>query len=213
MLDKQKMRDYIFKASKHVKRIAYLIAAVGAATSYGTQVELLKEWGMEIWAAYAVPGTIDALAICAAIALAIPFLPEEIRKYATRILTIAVLVSVTANLMGGHNWVTRLGHVWPVVAYLFAEGLATRLNRFVAQIIAEAPAEVKIVPEPSAPQPAVHATATVSKPTAVPTAKPLSAKARILELAAVTPPISPDEIAAQVGTKPGWVKHVIKTSA
>lgn len=204
------MREYIYKASKHVKRLAYLIAAVGAATSYGTQVELLKVWKMEIWASYAIPATIDALAICAAIALSIPFLPEDIRKYATRVLTIAVLVSVTANLMGGHNWVTRLGHVWPVVAYLLAEKLATALNRWVAKI--ESDHASSIVPPVEAPKPAAQATATVSKPTAVTGPKPLSAKARILELAAAIPTPSPEEIAAQVGTKPGWVKHVIKTS-
>jgi hypothetical protein len=28
----------------------------------------------------------------------------------------------------------------------------------------------------------------------------------------VKPPLSPEAIADQVGVKPGWVKHVVKTS-
>jgi hypothetical protein len=44
-----------------------------------------------------------------------------------------------------------------------------------------------------------------------PAAKPVAAKQRILELTASTS-LDPEEIAGRVGAKPGWVKHVIKTS-
>lgn len=202
--------EHVIRAAKVVKRIAYLIAAIGAAASYGTQVELLKIHEMETWAAYAIPATIDLLAICAAIALSIEGLPEKDRRWVFRVLAIAVLVSVTANFMGGHNAITRVGHAWPVIAYLAGEGIANRIRNYVARLLtAQATEQVPPAVESSTP---VHATASVGKPTATLTAKPGTAKSKILELAAATPPPSPEDIAAQVGTKPAWVKHVIKTS-
>jgi hypothetical protein len=156
---------------------------------------------------YIIPATIDLLAICAAIGLTIPQLPEKDQKYIKRVLAIAVLVSVVANMMGGHNWVSRLSHAWPVVAYLLAEGIANRLTIFAARIESE---QDSSVPQHKVALP-VQATASVSKSTAARKPKQTSAKARILELAAATPRPSDEDIAAQVGTKPGWVKHVIKT--
>lgn len=208
--------EYILKAAKVVKRLAYLIAVIGATASYGTQVELLKSWHIEGAFAYLIPATVDLLAICAAVALQIPGFPEKDRRAVYKILIIAVLVSVTANMLAGHGWGAKVAHAWPVVAYLLAEWIANKCRTFAATVqgiqAAKAAAEAALnVPQPE-PAPAAPIIATVSKPAPVPTTKPLSAKARILELAAVTPPISPDEIAAQVGTKPGWVKHVIKTS-
>lgn len=202
--------EYILRAAKVVKRIAYLIAAIGAAASYGTQVDLLKKYEMPSPFAEIIPATIDLLAICAAIALAIPGFPEKDRKFVMRVLIIAVLVSSTANFMGGHNAVTRVGHMWPVVAYLLAEGIANRIRSFVAQVqMAQAALDVPAIQESAAP---VHVQASVGKSAATPTTKPVTAKQRILELAAATPPPSLDEIAEKVGTQKGWVKHVIKTS-
>lgn len=204
--------EYILKAARVVKRLAYLIAAVAASASYGTQVELLRKHEMETWAAYAIPLTIDLLAICAAIALQVPGFPEKDRKIVQRVLTIAVFVSVTANIMGGHNMITRLGHGWPVLAYLLAEWIAGRMRTYAASVqsaklAADAPLPVE---ESSTP---VHATASVRKaPAQAIGSKPGSAKSKILELAAALPPLSPEEIAAQAGVKPGWVKHVVKTA-
>jgi hypothetical protein len=203
--------EYILKAAKIVKRLAYLIAVIGAVASYGTQVELLKTWGIEGAFSYLIPATVDLLAICAAIALQIPGFPDKDRKSVYKILIIAVLVSVTANVLAGAGWGAKAAHAWPVVAYLLAEYIANKCRTFAAAVLGAQAA--KDVPQPEPAAPTAPVIATVQKPTAVPTTKPLSAKARILELAAVTPPISPDEIAAQVGTKPGWVKHVIKTSS
>ncbi len=198
---------FILKRTKAVKHIAYLIAAIGAAASYGTQVELLMGYGLGNFS-YVIPATIDLLAICAAIGLTIPQLPAKDQKYIKRVLTIAVLVSVVANMAGGHNWPARFGHAWPVIAYLLAEGIANRLTIFAARI--ESGQSDSSVPQPSSALP-VQATATVRKSTAVAKPKQMSAKARILELAAQSPRPSDEEIAAQVGTKPGWVKHVIKS--
>jgi len=203
-MDLTLLREYILRASKHVKRIAYLIAAIGAAASYGTQVELLVKWGMGTPFSQIIPATIDLLAICAAIGMTIPGLPDKDRRYVSLVLIIAVLVSGTANFMGGHNWVTRVGHTWPVVAYLLAEGIANRIRTYQANIEARAS-----VPQHKVETP-VHATVTVRKPAAITASKPGSAKSKILELAAASPSLSHDEIAATVGVKPGWVRYVLK---
>lgn len=202
--------DYILKAAKAVKRIAYLIAVIGAVTSFGTQVELLESWHITTAFAWGIASTVDLLAICAAIALQVPGFPD--RGLVGSILVFALTASITANMIAGLRVSvgSGVGHAWPVVAYMFAELIASRMRRYAASVAAQAAA-----PEPvqSKPEP-VHATATVAPPKAV-TSKPtgLSAKARILELASVTPPLSPEAIADKVGVKPGWVKHVIKTQA
>lgn len=201
--------EYILKTAKVVKKLAYLIAVIGAAASYGTQVELVQSWGIDGVFAYAIPATIDILAICAAIALQIPAFPD--RGLVGTILFVALTVSIAANITAGANAGQKITHAWPVVAYMLAELIANRVRRYAA--IVEAAHAVKTVPPVEPPAP-VHATATVSKtpPQSLPS-KPASAKQRILELAAATPPPSPEEIADRVGVKPGWVKHVIKTNA
>lgn len=203
--------EYILKAAKAVKRIAYLIAVIGAVTSFGTQVELLESWHITTAFAWGIASTVDLLAICAAIALQVPGFPD--RGLVGSILVFALSASITANMIAGLqvSLGSGVGHAWPVVAYMFAELIASRMRRYAAVVAAKVvdnlpPVEAK--PEP------VHATATVAPPKAV-TSKPtgLTAKARILELAAATPPLSPEAIADKVGVKPGWVKHVIKTQA
>lgn len=201
----EKFKAFILKSAKAVQRVALLIAAIGAAASYLTQVELLKVWELGLFA-YVIPATIDLLAICAAIGNNIPQLPEKDKKYIQRVLIIAVLVSVVANVMGGHNWVARAGHAWPVVAYLLGEGIANRLRNFAAVLESSDDS----VPQPKTQAPVIHAT--VGKPAAVAVKKPGSAKAKILELASALPRPTDEEIAENVGTKVAWVKHVVKTS-
>lgn len=139
---------YILKSAKIVKRLAYLIAAIGTVASYGTQVELLKGWGIDTFS-YVIPATVDLLAICAAIALQIPGFPARDRKIAGTILTVAVIVSVAANVTSGHNLGARLAHAWPVVAYLLAELIANRIRMYVATI--QAKQEAPIVTPAAAP--------------------------------------------------------------
>lgn len=203
--------DFILKAAKSVKKLAYLIAVIGAVTSFGTQVELLQSWSLSPAFSWGIAATIDILAICAAIALQVPGFPD--RVLVGTILVVALGVSITANIIAGLkvSGGAAAAHAWPVLAYMFAELIANRLRRYVARV--QAAQAARAVP-PVQDSPPVHATATVQKvqPAAV-AGKPGTAKARILELAAVTPPLSHGEIADRVGTKPGWVKHVIKTSA
>ncbi len=209
--------EFVLKSAKIVKRFAYLIAAIGAIVSFGTQVELITSWGIEKPFAVGIALTIDILAVCAAIALQIPGLPATDRKIVGTILVVAVGVSISANIIAGwpHGAGAAAAHAWPVIAYLLAELIASRLRNFVARVIAAQP---KPQVEEPVLQP-VHATATVEAPPVIPTpqpiaitAKPGSAKATILQLAAMTPPLTVDAIAQRVGTKPGWVKHVIKSA-
>jgi hypothetical protein len=155
--------QYITKAATVVKRLAYLIAAIGTIASYGTQVSLLLDFQVGSFS-YVIPATIDLLAICAAIALQIPMIDATTRKIAAYILTTAVIVSVAANVTGGHNLVARLAHAWPVVAYLLAELIANRIRMFVAKIqaaqaAAAAPAPVVVAAPRADVTPAVAVTA------------------------------------------------------
>jgi hypothetical protein len=180
-------------------------------TSFGTQVELLQSWHITTAFAAGIASTVDLLAICAAIALQVPGFPD--RGIVGTILVFALCASITANMIAGLrvSLGSGVGHAWPVVAYMCAELIASRMRRYAATV---QEAKAAQTPKPVEVQAPVHATAVVQKvQTTAIASKPGSAKAKILELASVVPPISPDEIALQVGTKPGWVKHVIKTSS
>ena len=205
--------EYVVKAAKAVKRLAYLIAVIGAVTSFWTQVGLLVSWHIPQMFAIGVASTVDLLVICAAIALQVPGLPGRWRKEIGSIMVFGLVASIGANITAGlqESVGGAIGHSWPVLAYMLAEFIANRLRTYVALVMG-AQAAKSIKPE-EVESPPVHAEATVTKvPTTAVASKPGSAKARILELASVKPPLSPEEIAEKVGTKPGWVKHVVKTS-
>jgi len=119
--------------AKWITRLAYTIALIGTVASYGTQVGLLLTYEVGAFA-YVIPATIDILAICAALALQLPGLDVASRKIAGTILTVAVVVSVAANMAGGHNPIARAAHAWPVVAYLCGELLANRVRAFAARL-------------------------------------------------------------------------------
>lgn len=203
--------EYVLKSARYVKKLAYLIAVIGAVASFGTQVGLLQSWGTGTLFSVMIASTVDILAICAAIALQVPNLPSRFKKEFATILVVALGVSIAANIIAGlmESVGAAAAHAWPVFAYMLGEFIASRLRTFVAMVQA-AQADKNPPPVQSAP---VQATATVGqpKPTPIVASKPGSAKARILELAAAVPPLSPEVIADKVGTKPGWVKHVIKT--
>lgn len=202
---------YIVRAGMFVVALAYSIAVIGAVGSYGTQVELLSRYELGLFA-WVIPLTVDILAICAAIALSIPMMPEKDKKYFTKVLGIAVFVSVVANVAGGHNYVARAGHAWPVVAYLLAEGVANRVRNFIARVRAvEAAKAAETTQQVETSSDPVHATATVKQQAL--TRKPGTAKAKILELAAATPPPGLDEIASKTGSTKAWVKHVLNTNS
>jgi hypothetical protein len=126
---------HVLRTAAWVSRLAYAIALIGVAGSYSTQVGLLL--GHEVGGfSYVLPATIDILAVCAALALQLQGLDRGSRKIAGWILTVAVIVSVAANVTGGHNTIARLAHAWPVVAYLLGELLANRVRAFAARLAA-----------------------------------------------------------------------------
>lgn len=204
--------EYILKAANSVKKIAYLIAVIGAITSFGTQVGLLESWKIAFIFAVGIAGTVDLLAVCAAITLQVPNFPWKGRVGTIFVFTLSV--SIAANVIAGSRESTgaAIAHAWPVLAYMLAELIANLLRKYVAMV--QAAQTAKSIPTPVQPAAPVHATATVTKvPTAQVASKPTTAKAQILQLATATPPLTLDEIAVKVGTKPSWVKHVIKTSS
>lgn len=134
---------HVLRTAKTIGLLAYLIALIGVAGSYGTQVDLLlaHEVGAFAWV---IPATIDLLAVCAAMALQLPGLDSTSRRIAGWTLTIAVIVSVTANVAGGHNLVARIAHAWPVVAYLLGELLANRVRAYAARLAATEAAKAAV---------------------------------------------------------------------
>jgi hypothetical protein len=128
--------NHIRKAVKHVKTVAYGIAAVGAVTSFGTQVDLLKHWGMPTQFAWGVAATVDMLAVCAVIALSITGLPRADRKVIGFILFVALSASLGANVTAGlmESVGAAIGHAWPVIAYMGAELIASRIRNYLATV-------------------------------------------------------------------------------
>ena len=125
--------EYALKAAKWINRLAYTIAIIGTCGSYGTQVALLLVHQVG-WFSYIIPSTIDMLAICAMLARQLPELDRGSRRIASFILTVAVLVSIAANVTGGHNLIARLAHAWPIAAYLLGEILANRVRMYAARL-------------------------------------------------------------------------------
>ena len=149
--------ESVLKTAGHVKKIAYVIAGIGTVASYGTQATLLVANNLGLFS-YVIPATIDLLAIGAAMALQIPRLDTVSRRIAGTILTIAVIVSVVANVWDAHSGIAAAAHAWPVVAYLLGELLANRIRAFAERLIAAkaaAAAPVAVVAPIAIPTPQV----------------------------------------------------------
>jgi len=119
-----------------IKKISYTIAGVATIASYGTQVTLLLAHHVGPFS-FILPATIDLLAIAATMTLMFSEIDSLTKKLAGTFLFVAVAVSIAANLMGAENGIAAAGHAWPVVAYLLAEILASRVRAFAAKLQAE----------------------------------------------------------------------------
>jgi uncharacterized protein DUF2637 len=126
---------HVLKTATWITRLAYAIAVIGIFGSYGTQAVLLLAHQVGMFS-YILPATIDLLAFAAALALQLPDLPREDRRIAGKILTVAIVVSVAANVAGGHDLVARAAHAWPVIAYLLGELIANRVRAYAARLAA-----------------------------------------------------------------------------
>lgn len=98
-----------------------LIMIVAAAVSYGHQRALLESWGVDRTAQYAVPLTVDLLAITCNIALHIPDVARRGFWTSLVVLVLAVAVSGTANFIAGGTLGAKCANLWTVVAYLLSE--------------------------------------------------------------------------------------------
>jgi len=98
-----------------------LIMIVAAAVSYGHQRALLATWGVDHTAQYAVPLTVDLLAITCNIALHIPDVARRGFWTSLVVLVLAVAVSGTANFIAGGTLGAKCANLWTVLAYLLSE--------------------------------------------------------------------------------------------
>jgi hypothetical protein len=102
--------------------LSYVIAAVGAATSFGVQMTLLRDHGTKLWESIALPLTVDISAITFAVLLSLPRLSGRTRFMASVSLLVTVSVSIAGNILS--VWgdpVLVVAHAWPVFAYLVGE--------------------------------------------------------------------------------------------
>ncbi len=99
---------------------ATFIMAIAMGTSYTTQVMLLLAHAVG-WASWAVPLTIDVLALMSNLALGLPHRDGFGRKGLWFILIVTLAVSMVLNFMAGANFIASTAHVWVVAAYLAAE--------------------------------------------------------------------------------------------
>jgi len=97
------------------------IMIVAAAVSYGHQRQLLLSWGVDETASFAVPLTVDLLAITCNIALHIPDVARRGFWTSLVVLILAVAVSGTANFIAGGTLGAKCANLWTVVAYLLSE--------------------------------------------------------------------------------------------
>lgn len=98
-----------------------LIMIVAAFVSYGHQRSLLESWGVDQVAQYAVPLTVDLLAITCNIALHIPDLARRGFWTSLVVLVLAVAVSGAANFIAGGTLGAKCANLWTVLAYLLSE--------------------------------------------------------------------------------------------
>ena len=97
------------------------IMVVAAFVSYGHQRELLATWGVDRVAQYAVPLTVDLLAITCFTVLHIPDVARRGFWTSLVVLILAVAVSGSANFIAGGTLGAKYANLWTVVAYLLSE--------------------------------------------------------------------------------------------
>ena len=188
--------ESIIKTAGIIKKIAYGIAAIGTVASYGTQVALLLNNNFQLFS-YVIPATIDMLAIGAAMALQIPRLDTVSRRIAGAILTVAVVVSVIANVWEAETGIQAAGHAWPVIAYLLGELLANRVRAFAERIAAtQAAAAAPVIAPVAIPTPQVAVPLPMATTTTRTKAAPTPARRTTGSHAACTHAATPKDRAA-----------------
>lgn len=147
------------------------IMAIACAVSYTTQRDVLRRWDVDELSAYAIPLTVDLLAIICTLAIHTPGVEKAGRALAIRVLAVAGTASITANVLAGATWGSRIAHGWAVVAYLLAEGIAARVRGGVPAV---APELTSLTPtEAIAPVAAVLAEPSIAPVSPAPAGRPI----------------------------------------
>jgi len=124
--------------------------AVAMGTSYMTQVGLFLAHAVG-WASWAVPATIDVLALMSNLALGLPRRDGFGRKGLWFILIVTLSVSMVLNFMAGENFIASTAHVWVVAAYLAAEYVRGWVKAYRAALEDEIEEKTTTVTEPAIP--------------------------------------------------------------
>jgi len=162
------------------------IMIVAAFVSYGHQRELLATWGVDEVAQWAVPLTVDLLAITCNIALHIPEVARRGFWTSLIVLVAAVAVSGTANFIAGGTLGAKCANLWTVVAYLLSEFVTASVK---ARVRAKDPVRV----EAGRKAARTRKTTTTKRPARKPRAKApaTAAEANQMLAAAGAAPVSP----------------------
>lgn len=163
------------------------IMALAAAVSYTHQRELLAVWGVDGFAQYAVPLTVDLLAIICNIALHTPNVARRGFWVSLLVLAVAVAASGTANFIAGGTLGAKCANLWTVVAYLLAEFVAVSVK---ASVRAKDPVRVA-AGRKSAATKAKAKTSTLTRKSRAPKVPATAAEANVMLAAAGTAPVSP----------------------
>lgn len=113
---------------KLIRACSTAIMVIAAVISYSHQRHLLLTWGVDDLAAYALPITVDLLAIICTLAIHTEGVARSGRNAAIVVLIAAGLASGTANFVAGGTFGSKLANVWSVVAYLLAEWVAAKVK-------------------------------------------------------------------------------------
>lgn len=164
-----------------------LIMVVAAAVSYGHQRALLTHWGVDKAASYAVPLTVDLLAITCNIALHIPDVARRGFWTSLVVLILAVAVSGTANFIAGGTTGAKFANLWTVVAYLLSEFVTSAVK---AKTREKDPVRVEAGKKAAAARKRSTKKTPVRRPR-TPKATDIAAEADLMLKVAQTAPVSP----------------------
>lgn len=164
------------------------IMLVAAAVSYSHQRELLASWHVDRMAQYAVPLTVDLLAIVCNIALHIPNVARRGFWTSLIVLVLAVGVSGTANFIAGGSTGAKYVNLWTVVAYLLAEFVTVSVK---SRVRAKDPVRVAAGRKAAAKRTGTAKKTVTARKPRTPKAPATAAEANAMLASAGTAPVSP----------------------
>jgi len=164
------------------------IMIIAAAVSYTHQRELLAVWGVDSFAQYAVPLTVDLLAIICNIVLHIPDVARRGFWTSLLVLTMAVGVSGTANYIAGGTPGSKYANLWTVVAYILAEFVTVSAK---ARVRAKDPVKVSAGKKAAATRARNAKTSTPTRKGRTPKAPATDVEANVMLSRAGAAPVSP----------------------